>query len=180
MSTKKTNVLQDVLAEFAPDFGFERHKSDWYLLDEDVTTILNLQKSQYGRSYYLNLAWWLRQLGDERYPKPWHGHAHIRLEDATGEEKRHQVTELLNLENEISDLWGRGGGCRHGRPPCPPCRSHRPQGRELSAQRQGEGGDGVREHARARTRSFQPAITAQFSTGVDKEVDRSNTESRSL
>jgi hypothetical protein len=36
------------------------------------------------------------------------------------------------------------------------------------------------ESTRARTRSFQPAITAQFSTGVDKEVDRSNTESRSL
>jgi hypothetical protein len=52
MSTKKTNVLQDVLAEFARDLGFQRHKSDWYRHDEGVITILNLQKSQYGMSHY--------------------------------------------------------------------------------------------------------------------------------
>ena len=47
---------------------------------EEIVTITDLQKSQYGPKSYLNQGFWLAALGDERYPGPARAHVSTRLE----------------------------------------------------------------------------------------------------
>lgn len=90
------------LASFAREAGFEKKSGAWYRHAPEVITVLDLQKSQYGPQYYVNLGYWLRQLGDERYPSPSKGHISSRLETLLPEE-RHRIARLLDLDEPMPD-----------------------------------------------------------------------------
>jgi hypothetical protein len=96
------NVIQRAFDEFGRDAGFEKKSGSWYRRGEEVIAVSNLQKSQYGPRYYFNQGFWLRELDDERYPKPNKCHVRMRLEGLlpAAEER---VNELFDLEREMSD-----------------------------------------------------------------------------
>ncbi len=96
------NAVQRAVDEFGREVGFEKKSGSWYWHGEEVIAVLNLQKSQYGPQYYVNVAFWLRQLGEERYPKEHKCHVRLRLEDvAPGAED--EIGRLLDLEKPSSD-----------------------------------------------------------------------------
>jgi len=96
------NVVQRAFDEFGRDARFEKKSGSWYRHGQEVIAVSNLQKSQYGPRYYFNQGFWLRELGDERYPKPNKCHVQARLEGLlpAAEER---INELLDLECEMSD-----------------------------------------------------------------------------
>ena len=96
------NAVQLAFDRFGRSAGMELHRRAWYRTSDEVVAVSELQKSQYGRSYYFNQGFWLRELGDERYPRQSSCHITLRLETLASEE-RHRVARLLDLDHGIPD-----------------------------------------------------------------------------
>jgi len=62
-------------------FGFVRKGSTWNLQKEDVISVLNLQKSNYDSTYFINLGFWLRAIADVTFPKEEQCHIRARADD---------------------------------------------------------------------------------------------------
>jgi hypothetical protein len=74
------NVVQTSFDEFGKaSFGAKKSGS-WYRRSDETIVVLNLQKSNYGPSYYVNVAIWLLAAGPADAPKPSHCHVQTRLE----------------------------------------------------------------------------------------------------
>lgn len=98
------NPVQDALARFATELGLASHSKRWYYQHgREVTSVLDLQKSQYGLSYYVNLGFWIDKLGKKQLPKPEDTHVHVRLETLLHDE-RERIGRLLDLETPIDDV----------------------------------------------------------------------------
>jgi hypothetical protein len=79
--------------ELAKRAGFTKRSGSWYRRQADTISVLNLQKSQYGPSYYVNLGVWLSPLGDSGSPPPHHCHVQTRLEALAPESERNAIGE---------------------------------------------------------------------------------------
>jgi hypothetical protein len=97
------NVVQQVVDDWGKALGFEKRSGSWYRTGDEVISVSNLQKSQYGPSYYFNQAFWLRELGDERYPKDNKCHIRLRLGSLLGADAE-RLDQLLNLDDPVSDV----------------------------------------------------------------------------
>lgn len=71
------NVIQTTFDGFMKGAGFSKHIGSWYRDTDDVITVAELQKSQYGLQYYIAL--WLRPLGEAKTPKEQACHVRSRL-----------------------------------------------------------------------------------------------------
>jgi hypothetical protein len=83
--------------------GFKARGSTWYKQNKETILVVNLQKSQWGPQFYINLAVWVRQLGDE--PSPRESICHIRARATSlpsGSAK--QLGQALNLEDESMSM----------------------------------------------------------------------------
>jgi Domain of unknown function (DUF4304) len=96
------NAVQLAIDRFGQEARFEKKSGSWYRRSDEVISVSNLQKSQYGPQYYFNQGFWLRQLDDERYPKSNRAHIVTRLEDLVPEVEQ-RIGELLDLDHEMSD-----------------------------------------------------------------------------
>ena len=82
--------------------GFKARGTSWYKHAPDTLLVVNLQKSLYGPQYYINLAAWVKQLGDAEAPKEYQCHIRVRatsLPTSNAEALGH----ALNLEDESMD-----------------------------------------------------------------------------
>jgi len=75
--------------------GFRKKSGSWYLDKVDSILVVNLQKSNYGEQFYVNLAVWLRALGSDVFPKEHKCHIRIRLASLVGEE----VTKCFDAQD---------------------------------------------------------------------------------
>jgi hypothetical protein len=96
------DTVKRALYDFGRDAGLTRKSGAWYREGEGTIAVVHLQRSDYGPSYYVNLAFWLRELGDERYPRAWTCHVQARLGSLVPEESD-RVRELFDLEQPMSD-----------------------------------------------------------------------------
>lgn len=96
------NAIQRAFDQFGKEAGLEKRSGSWYRRGDEVISISNLQKSQYGPQYYFNQGFWLRELGDEKFPKSNHAHIVTRLEDLLPDAEQ-RITELLDLEYELPE-----------------------------------------------------------------------------
>ncbi|MBA3734959.1 MAG: DUF4304 domain-containing protein [Actinobacteria bacterium] len=96
------NVVQEALERFGRQAGLEKKSGAWYRGGDEVIAVVDLQKSQYGPQYYLNLGFWLRELEGERYPKGSECHILLRLETLVPQE-RHRIVHLLDMEEDVPD-----------------------------------------------------------------------------
>lgn len=98
----RRTVVHDALERFGREAGLEKKASAWYRHTDEVIAVSDLQKSQYGPKYYFNQGFWLRELGDDRYPKGQNCHISLRLETLLAEQ-RERVAELLDLDHEMPE-----------------------------------------------------------------------------
>lgn len=77
MSTR--NVLHMTFDDFAKSAGFTKKSGIWCRRQRETIAVLELQKSQYGSQYYVNVALWLLELGEASCPKEQACHLRSRL-----------------------------------------------------------------------------------------------------
>jgi hypothetical protein len=68
--------------------GFQKHKGSWYLDQPETILVANLQKSDWGDQYFVNLAIWIMRLGHMPRPKENLCHLRMRLEMLAGQASR--------------------------------------------------------------------------------------------
>lgn len=96
------NVIQTTFDDFMKGAGFSKKSGSWYRTTDDVITVVQLQKSQYGLQYYVNIALWLRPLGEATAPKEQVCHVRTRLSGLVGNEEG-QLEALLDLDVPMPD-----------------------------------------------------------------------------
>jgi len=57
-------VIQQAISDTLSDEGFARSGDNWTRSLDETVQLVNLQRSQWSDAYYLNLAVWVKQLGD--------------------------------------------------------------------------------------------------------------------
>jgi hypothetical protein len=98
------NVLRDALNQFGREAGFVRKSGSWYLPQEDTIGVVELQKSQYGKQYFINVAIWIRCIGEAEYPKEWTCHIRTRFDDLVPADEEQHLKSILDLEDSgLSD-----------------------------------------------------------------------------
>jgi hypothetical protein len=102
----KTTTAKEVRGLFGACMkraGVERKGSAWYIRSPEAVTVIDLQKSQYGPSYYCNVGFWMAVLGKagDRYPTTPTAHIIARAETLF-EADRHRIASLLNAASGMS------------------------------------------------------------------------------
>jgi len=100
------DIIEGTIAAVMKKNGFRRKSNSWYLRTDDTILVVNLQRSQWGRSHsYINLAVWLNALGENTFPKQYNCHILFRIESFDAPSRNNYWYQtVLNLENtDMSD-----------------------------------------------------------------------------
>jgi hypothetical protein len=98
-------MLQQALAPGLKAAGFRKTGANWHRYRQADVAVINLQGSQWGPSFYLNLGVYFLELGNKARPTEPHCHIRSRLEAHVPEFTR--VHQLLDFGYEL-DLSARG------------------------------------------------------------------------
>ncbi len=96
--TASDSIIQLVDRVLNP-YGFKRRKNTWYLDAPEIIAVVDLQKSRWGQQFFINLAFYLKSLGSERFPKENHCHARVRLSALLDTAERAKFDQALDLED---------------------------------------------------------------------------------
>jgi len=92
-----TKELQELFDNVLSPAGFRRRRDTWYKTNDDTIALVNLQKSQWGGQYYVNVALYIRDLGKAVSPAEYQSHIRTRLASIAGSEAS-AIEEALDLE----------------------------------------------------------------------------------
>lgn len=108
------NPVKAAVAEAFAGAGFTKKSDTWYHETPEAVLLGNLQKSQFGEQYYLNLAVWMKAVGEAKWPKEHQAHVRLRVEAlvrgfpvdlldlgksaGTPEERHGRIKEVLSQE----------------------------------------------------------------------------------
>ena len=105
-----TRMVSSGLDDALRPAGFKKKAATWYLQNDEIIALLNLQKSNYDTTYFLNLGFWIRAIEDVEFPK--HEQCHVRSRAQTLWPARSPlVANLLSFtqstdcdENRVADI----------------------------------------------------------------------------
>lgn len=96
------DIIQATVDRCCRAAEMRKHSGAWYGESTEVWTVVQLQRSQYARSYFLNTGFWLRAMGDKPYPKEREFHIRARAE-ALAPELDAELSALLDLDVPLAD-----------------------------------------------------------------------------
>jgi hypothetical protein len=100
----KSNVIKDAFGSAMKKAGFQKKSDGWYRDTNEAVLVANLQKSNFGEQYYVNLGIWLKVLGEVPFPKEYQCHIRVRAATLEPERQKYWESEVFNLEHrEILD-----------------------------------------------------------------------------
>lgn len=67
-------------ANLLKPLGFKKHGRTWHRVTPDAIHTINVQRSQWGSEYYLNVGTYLRALGKEMTPPEFRCHVRSRID----------------------------------------------------------------------------------------------------
>ncbi|MCC8042228.1 MAG: DUF4304 domain-containing protein [Oscillospiraceae bacterium] len=67
MDIKKEELVIE-LTKLLKDKGYKKKKLTWIKYNNDIGVVFNIQSSQYGNSYYVNLGVYIKAIGNKEYP----------------------------------------------------------------------------------------------------------------
>jgi len=91
----KKNDLIKLFDEIFGSLGFKREGNNWICKGEELIKIINLQKSNYSNTFYINYGYIIKGLELTTTT-----HVENRLA-STDKEEQKRITDLLDLETEI-------------------------------------------------------------------------------
>lgn len=95
------NEVKATFAKVMSGLGLAERGGSWYLHGANVIVVVELQKSNYGLQHFINVAVWLSDLDDARFPKEHVCHVRTRLTQLVSDPQR--LSELLDLEKIRAD-----------------------------------------------------------------------------
>lgn len=101
MNEGKQTLLSALELALAPH-GFVRKGSLLTRRSEEVVQSLELQKSQWGHQYYLNVGVWLTILGSIGLIQDKDMHVRIRADSLLEEEAQKKLSQCLDLEQSVN------------------------------------------------------------------------------
>jgi hypothetical protein len=101
MASENSKQLQQALAPALKQHGFQKSGATWRKVNDEVVTVLDIQGSQWGPSFYINLGAYLRELGDRARPAERHCHLRTRLTALVPD--RGRLCALLDFESSIPE-----------------------------------------------------------------------------
>ncbi|MEW6684564.1 MAG: DUF4304 domain-containing protein [Nitrospirota bacterium] len=101
MASQNNKWLQQALAPALKQRGFKKSGATWRKGNADAIGVLNLQGSQWGPSFYINLGVYFRALGDNDHPTEYHCHVRTRLSELVPDRLR--LNALVDFENPMDD-----------------------------------------------------------------------------
>lgn len=90
--------LAGILSEVLVTIGFKKKGNYWVVNGDEITKMINLQKSQFSNSYYINYGYILNNLPLGKHTM----HIFKGLGSLDSSENT-KIKELLDLENNISN-----------------------------------------------------------------------------
>ena len=96
----ESNEISDTLSRLLVDRGFSRAGSTFYKDLDELTAVVNLQRSQFGPQYYVNLAWYDPKLLGTIRPKEHHCHVRLRIAHLGGVNED-EAKRALDLHSAI-------------------------------------------------------------------------------
>jgi hypothetical protein len=67
------------LAQLLKPIGFKKRRATWHRATADTIQVVNVQGSQWGPEYYVNVGTYLRALGEEVAPPEFRCHIRSRI-----------------------------------------------------------------------------------------------------
>jgi hypothetical protein len=91
--------IKAAMAPVLREAGFRVQSTTWHKSCQDTILVVNLQGSRWGSRYYVNLAVWVRALGEALKPKEYQCHVRCRATSLPSEETA-RLEQALDLEDE--------------------------------------------------------------------------------
>ena len=103
LTVNTDNEIKLAVAETLKSADFQRGSNTWYRGLEETVLVVNVQKSNFGEQYYLNLGVFVKglpvNLGGKLPPKENQCHIRLRIE-ALKRDEEHQLKQFLNREDK--------------------------------------------------------------------------------
>src|ERR1700683_2441378 len=90
-------IVEKAIDDLLSKAGFKRKGKVWYVDNAETFSLLELQKSNYGDQYYINLAVFVKKLGSNPFPKEHQCHVRGRLTSLLKDKS--DAEKSLDLEN---------------------------------------------------------------------------------
>lgn len=90
--------LKRIIADNLRDADFDKKGLPWFYRGVDAIAVVNLQRSDFGLRYYINIDFYLSALGNERFSKENECHIQLRA-TSVFPEKRELVDRACSLED---------------------------------------------------------------------------------
>lgn len=102
MKNELVKRLERQISEELHPIAFKKQGKTWRHDADECVCLLNLQKSQWGAQFYINLGVFVRRLEPQvANPKEHQCHLRVRLTDLVPDNA--EFEQYLNFENEISE-----------------------------------------------------------------------------
>lgn len=98
-------VLEQAIAHILRPLGYTKRAATWHRDREEVVSVLNLQKSQWGDFWYLNLGVYLKALGSEARPAESRCHVRCRADTLVGRRMAKDPIGLAALVEDAAVPW---------------------------------------------------------------------------
>ena len=99
MPSSENKQLQGWLAPTMKAAGFRKVGATWRRTTDESLVLLNIQGSQWSRSFYVNLGAYYRALGDLDRPPEYQCHVRARLSQLVPDLRR--LADLLDFETPV-------------------------------------------------------------------------------
>jgi hypothetical protein len=101
MASENNKMLQQALAPALKRLGFKKSGATWRKGCSNAIVVLNIQGSQWGPTFYINLGIYFRELGELIEPNECVCHVRTRLTELVPD--RNRLNELLDFGKSIQE-----------------------------------------------------------------------------
>jgi hypothetical protein len=94
--------LKQTIGDFLKPLGFKKKADSWYLSNAETLVVVNLQKSNFGEQYYINIGCVPISLKNEMGATPKEHQTPIRMRlEAVFPDWKTKIRAILDLEKEL-------------------------------------------------------------------------------
>jgi len=81
MPSEENKILQQSFASIFKEHGYTKRRATWYHDTGGFICVFNIQGSQWGKQFYLNLGIYIKELGHKNFPNEYDCHIRTRVDN---------------------------------------------------------------------------------------------------